>query len=239
MINDAGARRTKATVPCGSDLVIADFHRLHSPIPYPARVMTLYGITGGIGMGKSMTAQLLTGWDVPVVDTDLLARQLVEPGQPALDEIVAAFGKDLVDDQGRLRRSVMAKIVFADPQKREQLESILHPRIRVAWQDRIEAWRMESKPCAAVIIPLLFETGGAALFDCIICVACGASTQRQRLAARGWSPEEIEKRNASQWAVQAKIDRSHRVIWTEPSVEIHAEQLARILGRPAPSPTHP
>jgi dephospho-CoA kinase len=109
----------------------------------------------------------------------------------------------------------------------------------LAWQDQIDAWRTESRPCAAVIIPLLFETDGAALFDCIICVACGASTQRQRLAARGWSSEEIEKRNASQWPVQAKMDRSHRVIWTEPSVEIHAEQLARILGHPAPSPTHP
>jgi dephospho-CoA kinase len=194
--------------------------------------MRLLGVTGGIGMGKSMTAQLLGERGIPVVDTDILARQLVEPGQPALAEILESFGHDLADEHGRLRRRALAGIVFADEKKREHLESILHPRIRTAWLEQAAAWRRESRGCGAVIIPLLFETNGASEFDCIVCVACGADSQRRRLAARGWSVEEIEKRNASQWPVQVKMDRSHRVIWTEPSVEIHAAQLDRILGQP-------
>ena len=191
--------------------------------------MKLIGVTGGIGMGKSMTAQLLGEHGVPVCDTDILARQLVEPGQPALAEIVDAFGPQVLDANGRLRRRTVAEIVFADAAKRERLESILHPRIRTAWLDEAAGWRRESKDYGAVIIPLLFETQAAAEFDCIICVACGAASQRQRLSARGWSLEEIEKRNASQWPVQAKIDRADRLIWTEPSVEVHAAQLHRIL----------
>jgi dephospho-CoA kinase len=191
--------------------------------------MKLLGITGGIGMGKSMTAQLLSQRGVPVIDTDILARDLVEPGQPALAEIIEALGRDLLDEHGRLRRRALGGIVFADKKKRELLESILHPRIRSAWLAQVAVWRKESRPAAAVIIPLLFETGGAREFECIVCVACGPASQRQRLTARGWSDEEIEKRNASQWPVQTKMDHSHRVIWTEPSVEVHAAQLDRIL----------
>jgi len=191
--------------------------------------MKLLGITGGIGMGKSTTAQLLNDWKIPVVDTDVLAHQLVEPGQPALAEIAEAFGREFLDADGRLRRRALGEIVFADPRKREQLESILHPRIRATWLEQANQWRSASHPCGAVVIPLLFETEAPAEFDCIICVACGPNSQRQRLSARGWSPEEIAKRNASQWPVQKKIDSSHRVIWTEPSVDVHAAQLRRIL----------
>jgi dephospho-CoA kinase len=193
--------------------------------------MKLLGITGGIGMGKSMTAELLSQRGIPVVDTDVLARNLVEPGQPALAEIVDALGRDLLDENGRLRRRVLAGIVFADKQKRELLESILHPRIRSSWMAQAALWRKESRACAAVIIPLLFETGAGEEFECVICVACSPGSQRQRLATRGWTPEEIDKRNASQWPVQAKMDHSHRVIWTEPSVEVHAAQLDRILRK--------
>jgi dephospho-CoA kinase len=194
--------------------------------------MKLYGITGGIGMGKSASARLLAQWGLPVADTDVLARQLVEPGQPALTEIISAFGPEILDASGALRRAALAAAVFSDDVKRQQLESILHPRIRAAWQADVAAWRQAGHPAGGVIIPLLFETKAETEFDQIICVACLPATQRRRLAERGWTNDEIDRRIASQWPVQQKMDRSHRVIWTEPSLAVHAAQLARTIGRP-------
>ena len=90
--------------------------------------MKLVGITGGVGMGKSACTQLLRARAIPVVDTDELAREVVEPGQPALLEVQRLFGSDILDSTGRLRRDLLARRVFADPDLRKQLEAILHPR---------------------------------------------------------------------------------------------------------------
>ncbi len=196
--------------------------------------MKLYGITGGIGMGKSVSARLLAQWGIPVVDTDVLARQLVEPGQPALQEIVAAFGPEMLDDSGALHRSALATAVFADETKRRKLEGILHPRIRAAWQADVASWRHAGQTAGAVVIPLLFETNAAGEFDHIICVACLPATQRRRLAERGWTNTEMDRRINAQLPTQQKIDRAHRVIWTEPDLDVHAAQLARIVGYPRP-----
>ncbi|HKQ39442.1 MAG TPA: dephospho-CoA kinase, partial [Verrucomicrobiae bacterium] len=122
--------------------------------------MVVLGITGGIGMGKSTSGELLRQRNVPVVDTDLLAREVVEPGEPALAEITSAFGNDVLDAAGRLNRAEIARRVFSNPPLRERLEAILHPRIRERWQAQILAWRTQGHHLAAVLIPLLFETGG-------------------------------------------------------------------------------
>src|SRR5438874_7293443 len=92
-------------------------------------------------MGKSTAAALLVERGVTVVDTDLLARQLVEPGQPALVEIQQAFSADIVAPDGRLRRDELARRVFSDPAARKKLESILHPPIRELWQSKLAVWR--------------------------------------------------------------------------------------------------
>ena len=138
-------------------------------------------------MGKSTAAEILRARAVPVVDTDELARRFVQPGEPALAEIQTAFGQKIITPDGRLRRDELARIVFADPAAREKLEAILHPRIRSAWLAQVEAWRGENHPLAVVVIPLLFETKAETLFDKIICVACSAASQHQRLRARGWN----------------------------------------------------
>src|SRR6266700_681195 len=130
--------------------------------------MKTIAITGGVGMGKSTTARLLAERGVPVVDTDDLARDVVEPGQPALAEIVAAFGKEMLDGDGRLRREELARVVFADAAKRKQLEAITHPRIAERWRAQLQTWRDEGKHLAAVIIPLLYEAGYEAEFDTVI-----------------------------------------------------------------------
>ena len=191
--------------------------------------MILLGLTGGIGMGKSTAATLLAGMGVSVVDTDQLARTVVEPGQPALQQIREAFGSEVLSPDGSLRREVVAQLVFAEETKRKVLESILHPRIRDLWMRQVAEWRAEQKSVAAVVIPLLHETNAVAQFDRVICVACSAASQRHRLEARGWSLEQINQRISAQWPAQKKMDGSHHVIWTEPSREVHAAQLELVL----------
>jgi dephospho-CoA kinase len=192
--------------------------------------MKRLGLTGGIGMGKSAAAEHLRLRGLPVVDTDRLARELVEPGQPALREIRETFGPEVLDTAGRLRRDALARIVFADETRRRQLEAILHPRIRAAWQAQLEAWQHEGRPAAVVVIPLLFETGAAGQFDATICVACSAASQRERLVARGWSDEEIARRLAAQWPIARKIAAADFVVWAEGGLEHTAAQLDRILA---------
>lgn len=191
--------------------------------------MILIGLTGGIGMGKSTTASFLERLGIPVIDTDVLARQVVEPGQPALAEIQQAFGKSVIDSGGCLRRDEVARLVFADDTRRRQLEAILHPRIRELWLAQVTAWRAENRPMGAVVIPLLFETDAAKEFDVIVCTVCSADSQRRRLQARGWSAAQIDQRIAAQWPAQKKMDLSGFVIWTEPPLEIHAAQVERIV----------
>jgi dephospho-CoA kinase len=192
-------------------------------------VVKVLGLTGGVGMGKSASAQHLRARSVPVVDTDDLARQVVEPGQAALTEVQQAFGTDFVGPDGQLRREELARRVFADPAARKRLEDILHPRIRALWRAQVEAWRAEGRPLAAVVIPLLFETSAEAELDATICVACTAATQHQRLLARGWSPNDIEQRIRAQWPIEVKIARANYVVWTEAGLDVHGDQLDRIL----------
>src|SRR5262245_59446555 len=103
--------------------------------------MKVIGLTGGVGMGKSACANLLKARSVPVVDTDQLARDVVRPGEPALQELRQLFGSGIINEGGELRRSELARLVFADKQARLRLEAILHPRIREKWRAQVELWR--------------------------------------------------------------------------------------------------
>jgi dephospho-CoA kinase len=204
--------------------------------PWPAGslpqtgAVLLLGVTGGIGMGKSTSADLLERWGYRVVDTDLVAREVVAPGQPALTEVRDAFGPSSLRPDGTLDRAWMAERVFADPGARGQLEGILHPRIRAEWERRVTEWRQEGTPLAVVVIPLLFETEAGAAFDATVCVACSTASQRKRLGDRGWSPEHIERRISAQLPVEEKIRRSTYMVWTEPPLAEHAAQWRVILA---------
>jgi dephospho-CoA kinase len=193
--------------------------------------MKCFGLTGGIGTGKSTAAQLLRAQGVAVVDTDDLARELVLPGQPALEEVRAAFGDCMVGPDGRLLREELARLVFADAAARQKLEAILHPRIRERWRAQAGRWETEGRESAVVVIPLLYETGAEAELDSVICVACTPGTQAERLRARGWTAEEIKQRLAAQMSTDEKLARANYVVWTEGSLEVHAQQLERILPR--------
>jgi dephospho-CoA kinase len=189
----------------------------------------VFGLTGGIGMGKSTAGRLLCERGVPIVDTDALARKIVEPGQPALEEIKKTFGAGVILPDGNLHREKLADIVFCNPQARLRLESITHPHIRELWRAQIKFWTEENRPMAAVVIPLLFETGAETELDATVCVASSAATQLRRLAERNWTPEQIQQRVAAQWPVEKKIARSNFVIWNEGGMDVLAEQLGRVF----------
>jgi dephospho-CoA kinase len=191
--------------------------------------MRLFGVTGGVGMGKSTAGELLRKQGVLVSDTDTIARQLVEPGQPALDEIVKKFGASILSTDGRLNRKELARLAFSDRAARANLEAILHPPIRAAWEAEVQNWRAAGHSTGAVIIPLLFETDAAPLFDAVICVACSGATQWQRLRERGWTDAHIRKRLEAQLPCEQKIARSDFVVWTDTTLEAHAAQLSRIV----------
>ncbi len=191
--------------------------------------MLLLGLTGGIGMGKSTASALLQRLGMAVVDTDEIARELVAPGQSALAEIQAAFGGEVLRSDGTLDRGRMARIVFGDPDARRRLEEILHPRIRAAWANRVGDWRSGGVACGVVVIPLLFETEAEAQFDAVICVACSAGTQRQRLRERGWSEEHLEQRVSAQMPIESKMRKSGYVIWTETPIAVHEAQWKVVL----------
>jgi dephospho-CoA kinase len=191
--------------------------------------MKTFGLTGGIGMGKSTVAQMLADRRVAVIDTDDLARQIVAPGQAALAEILQTFGADLQDDAGQLRRDALATVVFRDPAARAQLEAITHPRITALWREQLAVWQQAGQGAAVVVIPLLYETGAEAEFDAVICVACSAAAQLERLQQRGWTAEQIQQRCAAQLPVAEKIARADYVVWTEGELASTAAQLTKII----------
>src|ERR1022692_4484472 len=191
--------------------------------------MKVFGLTGGIGMGKSTTGRILRERGVPVIDTDALARQVVQPGQPALEEIKRAFGEKIISPEGQLLREKLAEIVFADEVARQKLESITHSRIARLWRAQIAVLRDQDHPLAVVVIPLLFETSAEAELDQIICVACSPATQFQRLQQRGWCSEQIQQRIAAQWPVEKKIAGADFVVWSEGGLDVLDEQVNRIF----------
>jgi len=182
-------------------------------------------------MGKTAVTKLLQARGCAVIDTDVLARKVVERGQPALAEIQQAFGAEMIASDGSLRRDELARRVFGNEARRRQLEAILHPRIRQLWLAQAETWRAEGRALAVVVIPLLFETKAEAEFDAVICVACSPAIQMQRLRARGWSEEEMAQRKEAQWPIERKMLLANFVVWNDAGLEVQAEQLDRILER--------
>ena len=181
-------------------------------------------------MGKSTAAELLAKRGAKVSDSDVLARELVEPGKAALAEIAEVFGAEVLREDGSLDRGKVAELVFAEPAAREKLEGILHPRIREAWQARLDGWAAAGERLGVAVIPLLFETRAEGSFDKIVCVACSAEAQRVRLTERGWGGEQIRQRLAAQMAVEEKMRRSDHVVWTDGPVEAQAAQWDALLS---------
>ncbi len=144
------------------------------------------GLTGGIASGKTTVAELFAARGVPVIDTDQIARDIVQPGQPALGEIAATFGPTVLGADGLLDRAALRQRVFADPGERRRLEAILHPRIRAELERRSAA---AGGPYQLLVIPLLVEGGGQTRLDRVLVVDCPESLQVARLVARDGGSE--------------------------------------------------
>jgi dephospho-CoA kinase len=154
------------------------------------------GLTGGIGSGKSEAARQFARLGATVIDTDLLARELVEPGQPALAEIVDSFGPDMLTSEGALDRTRLRQHVFADPARRRQLEGILHPRIRAR---ALQLADQADTPYCILVIPLLVETSADYRLQRVLLIDCPEDIQRQRIRTRDRLPEnEIDTILAAQ-----------------------------------------
>ena len=157
--------------------------------------MLLVALTGGIGSGKSLAGEYLAALGAVVVDSDQLARQVVERGTPAFDEILARFGDEILRD-GNIDRSKLGELVFADPKVRQELEAITHPRIREALDEIVNS----ADPGDVIVnqIPLLVETGGKARFDYVVAITAPIELRRQRCIARGMKEYEFDKRVSAQ-----------------------------------------
>ena len=205
------------------------------------------GLTGGIASGKSTVAEMFAELGIPVIDADVIAREVVEPGQPALDEIRARFGDDMVDAQGRLDRAAMRSAVFADDDARRDLEAILHPRIGAETRRQAEAAGGDYQ---LIVVPLLVESALRQFVDRVLVVDCSEETQLERLLARdAESPEQARRMLAAQASRQERLEIASDVIVndgpleeTQNQVRVLAERysnLAALRDRHARSPGTP
>ncbi|MES9844222.1 MAG: dephospho-CoA kinase [Candidatus Sedimenticola sp. 6PFRAG5] len=179
--------------------------------------MLTVGLTGGIGSGKSAVTRLFEDLGVPVIDADQASREVVKPGQPALQQLAQRFGDQIIDSRGELLRKALREIVFTDVQARKDLEAILHPLIR----QRIDQQLGElSDPYAVLAIPLLIETGASYQVDRILVVDCSASEQIRRVSNRdGVSEAQVEAILATQASREQRLKAADDVIENSGTIE--------------------
>jgi len=193
------------------------------------------GLTGGIGSGKSMVASMFAQQGADVIDADQLAREIVEPGQPALAEIATAFGGEILFPDGRLDRGKLARIIFADPVARARLNAITHPRI----QERMatEMALRGSRPGLLIVdIPLLYENDRSDTVESVIVVWVDSKTQLRRLTERdGLTPDEARQRIAAQMPLDEKRARADLVVDNSGSRENTRRQVEAIYRRLSPT----
>jgi len=188
--------------------------------------MVRVGLTGGIASGKSLVAAELAERGAIIIDADVLAREVVKPGTPALAAIAERFGSEALND-GRLNRSRLAEIVFADPLARRDLERIVHPAVRAR---AVELERAADAAAVVVhVIPLLVETGQQQNFDFVVTVDVDQETQIQRLIARNrFSRAEAESRIAAQATREERRAAADVVLDNTGSVAQLREQIAAL-----------
>jgi dephospho-CoA kinase len=191
--------------------------------------MRVIGLTGGIASGKSTAARILAELGAPIVDADQLARDVVAPGQPALAEIVDAFGRDVLLPDGTLDRKRLGALVFADADQRRRLNAITHPRIAMATQARLAALREANTPVAIYEAALLVENGAHRGLDGLIVVSCDEATQLERLMARdGLGEAEARARIAAQAPLAEKLAAATWVVDTRGPIAETRQQIARV-----------
>jgi len=186
------------------------------------------GLTGGVASGKSTVSAMLRELGAVVVDADALAREVVEPGTPGLDAVVDEFGSDVLTDDGRLDRSKVGALVFADPSRRAALEAIVHPLVR-ARATEIE----EAAPAGVLVvhdIPLLVETGQATSFDAVVVVDVPEEVQVERaVRERGWTEAEARARVEAQASRADRLAAATHVVENSGDVEDLRQRVTEVF----------
>jgi len=200
---------------------------LHRELSEESRAALILGVTGGIASGKSTVAEMFQDLGVPMIDFDLLARDVVSPGQPAWEEIVNHFGSHILCKDGSLDRKKLSRIVFADPQKRKALESITHPRIVDLFLSKAKALLKDHRNAIIqAVIPLLFEAGLEDLVDKIVVVYVPRRIQIERLMRRdNISLQHAEDILNAQMPIEEKLRYADFVVRNEKGLEETRRQV--------------
>jgi dephospho-CoA kinase len=196
------------------------------------RKFLLVGLTGGIATGKSTVSALLRQLGCEIIDADLLAREVVEPGQPALAQIVTEFGRDVVTAAGALDRKKLGAIVFANPERRRRLEAITHPAIRDRFQARLD--ELAERGFVGLVVfdaAVMIESGNYKNMDRLVVVVTDEPTQLARLHGRdGTDDAENRRKVASQMPLAEKAKLAEYVIDNSGDREATAEQVRRVFA---------
>lgn len=185
--------------------------------------MLTIGLTGGIGSGKTTVSDIFQSLDVPVIDSDVIAREVVEPGEPGLEEIIRHFGKKVLHADGSLDRQQLRNLVFTNKAERKQLEQILHPLIRQRSQEQLKSL---ATPYAILSIPLLVETGLADLVDRVLVVDCPEHVQIERICKRdGIGTDEAKAILTTQCSRNQRLEAADDVIDNDQSIEDLSQRI--------------
>ncbi len=190
----------------------------------------IIGLTGSIASGKSTVANMLKELDLKIVDADVVARDVVEPGTETLQKIVKVFGEDILLENGALNRAKLGEIIFHNPAKRKELNEIIHPAIRKEMLRQRDEWLEKGEKHIVMDIPLLFESKLQHFVEKILVVSVTEETQLTRLMERNHlSEEEAKARIASQLPLSVKEKGADAVIYNNGNFENTREQLLKIL----------
>ncbi|WP_107839797.1 dephospho-CoA kinase [Metasolibacillus meyeri] len=190
----------------------------------------IIGLTGSIASGKSTVAQMLQSYQLPIVDADLVARQVVEPGSETLQQIAQAFGQDVIKADGTMDREKVGSIIFHEPAQRKVLNDIIHPAIRAEMLRQRDEFVQGGAAHVVMDIPLLFESKLQHFVDKILVVSVTEEIQLARLMERNQLPEdEARARIASQLPMSVKEQGADAVIYNNTTKESTAQQLEKIL----------
>jgi len=187
------------------------------------------GLTGGIASGKSTAAKFFGALGVPILDSDQVARDVVEPGQPPLERLVERFGRKILTPDGHLDRPALRDIVFADPKARADLEALTHPAIGAAMEARSAA---AGGPYQILVIPLLVEKNLAAHVDRVLVVDCDEELQIRRLRDRdGSTPEQVQAILKAQVPRAARLKAANDIIHNDTDMSAVRDQVATLHAR--------
>jgi dephospho-CoA kinase len=194
--------------------------------------MLKMGLTGGIASGKSAVAAMLREMGFPVLEADVVAHKLLEPGQAAHDEVLREFGTELADASGKIDRAKLGTLVFADSGKLAKLNKIIHPRVEELVFRKFEEWQRNGvRDAGFVEAALLVEAGLAEKLDGLVVAYCRPEQQLERLRARGMSEIEAKRRIAAQMPVEEKLRHATETIDCTGTLEETRTQVRALAAK--------